>query len=116
MPATAVFMVKDILRQAIPPGAKRKDMGARDYARKVEAPDDALTLHLRNRVFKDPENQRLPDAPEPTNNRAERDLRPAVIARKISQCPNASLPPSVRIHSQQTCPTHPTLSPQKPLI
>ena len=27
------------------------------------------------------------DGIEPTNNRAERDLRPAVIARKVSQCP-----------------------------
>jgi hypothetical protein len=65
---------------------------------------DAITYHLRPRLLTDPDNQRLlkgigrhPDrgnvlrcleAPRiaPTNNRAERVLRPAVIARKGSQC------------------------------
>ena len=63
-----------------------------------------LTNHLRNRILKDDDNQRLLNglgkqddagrltrfmsAPfvEPTNNRAERILRPAVIARKVSHC------------------------------
>jgi transposase len=63
-----------------------------------------VTHHLRNRILKDDDNQRLLNglgsqddrghlmqflsAPfvEPTNNRAERILRPAVIARKVSQC------------------------------
>jgi hypothetical protein len=65
---------------------------------------DAVTYHLRPRILSDPDNQRLLnqigkhhdrgnllrflEAPhiEPTNNRAERALRPAVIARKVSQC------------------------------
>lgn len=64
----------------------------------------AITQHLRNRVLPDRDNQRLLDeigwhhdrgnllrfledpSIEPTNNRAERALRPAVIARKVSQC------------------------------
>jgi len=63
-----------------------------------------LTYRLRRRQLTDPDNQRLLDgiglrhdrgqvlrflhnpAIEPTNNRAERALRPAVIARKVSQC------------------------------
>lgn len=63
-----------------------------------------LTYHLRPRVLRDEDNQRLLDGiglhqdrghllrfletegVEPTNNRAERILRPAVIARKVSQC------------------------------
>ena len=64
----------------------------------------ALSYHLRDRPLKDPENQKLlrmlrryhqrgdllrfleqPEV-EPTNNRVERVLRPAVIARKVSQC------------------------------
>jgi hypothetical protein len=63
-----------------------------------------ITHHLRDRPLQDPDNQRLLnelgghhdrgnllrflDDPrvEPTNNRAERALRPAVIARKVSQC------------------------------
>jgi transposase len=63
-----------------------------------------LTYHLRDRVLSDDDNQRLLDGIglqhdrgriflflkhpqiEPTNNRAERGLRPAVIARKVSQC------------------------------
>jgi hypothetical protein len=64
----------------------------------------AITHHLRDRPLKGPDNQRLLtdlgrhndrgnllrvlDDPriEPTNNRAERALRPAVVARKVSQC------------------------------
>jgi transposase len=65
---------------------------------------DAITYHLRPRILTDPDNQRLLNGVgrhhdrgnllrfledphiEPTNNRAERVLRPAVIARKVSQC------------------------------
>jgi hypothetical protein len=65
---------------------------------------EALTYHLRDRCLTDPDNQRLLNqigrhhdrgnllrfltdpGIEPTNNRAERVLRPAVIARKVSQC------------------------------
>lgn len=64
----------------------------------------SITHHLRNRTLPDRDNQRLLDeigwhhhrgnllrflddpTIEPTNNRAERALRPAVIARKVSQC------------------------------
>jgi hypothetical protein len=64
----------------------------------------ALSYHLRDRPLKDRDNQKLLrmlrryhrrgdllrflDQPEvePTNNRVERVLRPAVIARKVSQC------------------------------
>jgi hypothetical protein len=67
--------------------------------------DQQLTDHLRDRIFWDDDNQRLLDGiglqhdrghllrflkmegVEPTNNRAERILRPAVIARKVSHCP-----------------------------
>jgi transposase len=64
----------------------------------------ALNYHLRDRPLRDPDNQKLlrmlrryhqrgdllrfleqPEV-EPTNNRVERALRPAVIARKVSQC------------------------------
>lgn len=65
---------------------------------------DQITAHLRPRRLTDPDNQRLLNAlgrhhdrgnlvrfladpsVEPTNNRAERALRPAVIARRVSQC------------------------------
>lgn len=65
---------------------------------------EAMAHHLRDRVLPDRDNQRLLDeigwhydrgnllrfledpGIEPTNNRAERALRPAVIARKVSQC------------------------------
>jgi transposase len=64
----------------------------------------ALSYHLRDRPFKDQDNQKLlrmlhryhqrgdllrfleDPSIEPTNNRVERMLRPAVIARKVSQC------------------------------
>jgi hypothetical protein len=75
-----------------------------DFATEAHALWDAITHHLRPRLLTDPDNQRLLNgigrqhdrghllrfvvAPqvEPTNNRAERGLRPAVIARKVSQC------------------------------
>lgn len=75
-----------------------------NFAGKVQQVQDALTHHLRDRCLTDPDNQRLLNQLgrhhdrgnlvrfledpriEPTNNRAERALRPAVIARKVSQC------------------------------
>ena len=63
-----------------------------------------VAYHLRDRPLKDPDNWRLQNelgwhndrgnllrflsepSIEPTNNRAERALRPAVIARKVSHC------------------------------
>ena len=74
------------------------------FAEKVDTLKQQLTHHLRNRILKDDDNQRLLNgigkqddagrltrflsAPfvEPANNRAERILRPAVISRKVSQC------------------------------
>jgi transposase len=75
-----------------------------DYADKGEQIEEQLTYLLRPRQLQDADNQRLLDgigwqhdqnrvlnfltnpAVEPTNNRAERVLRPAVIARKVSHC------------------------------
>jgi hypothetical protein len=75
-----------------------------DFATEAEPLWDAITHHLRPRRLTDPDNQRLLNGigrqhdrghllrflevpqVEPTNNRAERVLRPAVIARKVSQC------------------------------
>ena len=97
-------VLKDILRRAIPLGANRTEIEATDYTRQVAELAGELTFHLRDRIFKDQDNQRLlngigtqhdrghvlrflsTDGIDPTNNRAERDLRPAVIARKVSQC------------------------------
>jgi transposase len=79
-------------------------MDAVQYGERVKELDTAVSFHLRDRHFRDGDNQRLLDGVglqhdqghllrflqqegiEPTNNRAERDLRPAVIARKVSHC------------------------------
>ena len=77
----------------------------RDYDQRVRALELEVSYHLRPRELKDPDNQRLlneigrhhergnvlrflhePTTIEPTNNAAERALRPAVIARKVSHC------------------------------
>lgn len=76
----------------------------RGFATHAQQLQTALTHHLRDRPLRDPDNQRLLNELgwhhdrgnllrfladpriEPTNNRAERALRPAVIARKVSQC------------------------------
>jgi transposase len=75
-----------------------------DFRTQAKALQEELTYQLRDRRLHDPDNQRLlnelgwhhdrgnlvrfledPQI-EPTNNRAERALRPAVIARNVSQC------------------------------
>ena len=75
-----------------------------DYQRQAQALKARITDHLRIRRLVDEDHQRLLDELgwhddrgnllrflddpriEPTNNAAERALRPAVIARKVSQC------------------------------
>jgi hypothetical protein len=75
-----------------------------DFAARMKRLRWEVRWHLRPRRLADPDNQRLLDglgrcndegsllrflddpSIEPTNNRAERALRPAVIARKVSQC------------------------------
>ena len=75
---------------------------AKHFRARAEKLQQKLTYHLRHRGLKDADNQRLLDgiglqhdagrilqflrnpAVEPTNNRAERAVRPAVIARKLS--------------------------------
>jgi len=76
-----------------------------DFERQVRAIERQISYLLRNRQLRDEDNQRLlkelrrhhergnllrflhePTIIEPTNNAAERALRPAVIARKVSHC------------------------------
>ena len=76
-----------------------------DYEGRARALDLEITDHLRPRVLTDADNHRLlneigrhhdrgnllrflhsPTTVEPANNAAERALRPAVIARKVSHC------------------------------
>jgi transposase len=95
--------LKDILQRARLLSADKNKMASKEYSKQVKALDAELTTHLRHRRLRDPDNQRLlngvgaqqdrghelrflSEEIEPTNNRAERDLRPAVIARKISHC------------------------------
>jgi transposase len=96
--------LKDLLRQGLALAARKNEMDAAQYGEPVKALQDAVSFHLRDRHFRDDDNQRLLDGVglqhdqghvlrflqqegiEPTNNRAERDLRPAVIARKVSHC------------------------------
>jgi len=79
-------------------------LGWRSYRKKGQEIREKLDHQLRERVLSDTDNQRMLDGirlqndrnrvllfldipeVEPTNNRAERGLRPAVIARKVSQC------------------------------
>ena len=75
-----------------------------DYLARGKTLDGQITHHLRDRALKDKDNQRMLNglgthhdrgnllrflgnpSVEPTNNRAERALRGAVIARKVSHC------------------------------
>ena len=96
--------LKELLQQALALLAKKHELNAADYSEQVEELRNQLTFHLRDRDLSDADNQKLLDGigaqndrarvlsflteegVEPTINRAERDLRPAVIARKVSHC------------------------------
>ena len=97
--------LKGLLKQALRLWHERRaGPVVSDFADRVARVIAEVSHHLRNRVLPDRDNQRLLnglggwhdvgallrflDDPsiEPTNNRAERSLRPAVIARKVSQC------------------------------
>ena len=101
-PARAFGMnLQQHLRQAI---ALADGARTPQWQQTVEVLEQDLARSLRIRRLKDEDNQRLLDGiglqmdrerlltflhvpgVEPTNNRAERILRPAVIARKVSQC------------------------------
>ena len=93
-----------LLREAMElRGAYRRGEAA-DFATEAKRLRREVSYHLRDRPMADSDNWRLQnelgwhddrgsllrflDDPgiEPTNNRAERALRPAVIARKVSHC------------------------------
>ena len=94
------------LREALKAAAQWREghITEEAYAHEALRIERELTHHLRDRAFRDADNQRLlnelgrhhdrgnllrflfEDEVEPTNNRAERALRPGVISRKVSQC------------------------------
>lgn len=97
--------LKSLLKQALALWRERRaGPPVEDFAKRVKQLKWDVRRHLRPRRLADPDNQRLLDglgrcndegsllrflddpSIEPTNNRAERALRPAVIARKTSQC------------------------------
>jgi hypothetical protein len=96
--------LKELLQQALALSARKNELDASDYGIQADQLKDELAFHLRDRDLSDADNQRLLDGVgaqhdrarvlpfltengvEPTNNRAEGDLRPAVIARKVSHC------------------------------
>jgi transposase len=93
-----------VLREGLDLWHVRDDLSSEEFSIQAWELDQVLTYHLRDRALRDPDNQRLLDGiglqqdrgrlltflnvagVEPTNNRAERILRPAVIARKVSHC------------------------------
>ena len=93
-----------LLREGLALWQARSELSATHFRSRCRQLDEQLTSHLRLRMLRDADNQRLLDgiglqhdrgnllrfldceSVEPTNNRAERSLRPAVIARKVSQC------------------------------
>lgn len=96
--------LKALLREGLALWKARPALSPDQYQARVQKLEETLTQHLRNRVLRDDDNQRLlngigtqhdrghvlrflsHEGVEPTNNRAERILRPAVIARKVSHC------------------------------
>jgi hypothetical protein len=94
-----LWLWKTQLKDVIATWNQREELGPVAYARKVaqlqrgvknllgQSPAEPEEVAFRNRLQKQREHLLgcLSDpAAEPTNNRAERDLRPAVISRKVS--------------------------------
>jgi len=97
--------LKQLLREATALWEAYHTGTAEAFAAERERLLAAVTEHLRERPIRGEANRRLlselgwqhrqghllrfldePDTVEPTNNRSERGLRPAVIARKVSHC------------------------------
>ncbi|MFQ6031014.1 MAG: IS66 family transposase [Dehalococcoidia bacterium] len=96
--------LKQLLREAMELWQAYHRGVAVDFATQAQRLTREVTYHLRDRPLTDPDNWRLQNELgwhndqgnllrflkelniEPTNNRAERALRPAVIARKVSHC------------------------------
>lgn len=96
--------LKSLLRQGLQLWKEQQAGRATDFDQRTGEIEKNLTYHLRDRILQDDDNQRLLNGIgwhhdrgnvlrflhnpviEPTNNRAERALRPAVIARKVSHC------------------------------
>ena len=96
--------MKSLWQQSLSLWHERRARPAWDFARRSRQIVGKVAHYLRERRLGDRDNQRLLDewgrhddagsllrflsAPslEPTNNRAERAWRPAVIARKVSHC------------------------------
>jgi hypothetical protein len=96
--------LKALLQEAVQLWHAYRESSVPDFPTEAKALQEELTYQLRDRRLRDPDNQRLLNELgwhhdrgnvlrfladpriEPTNNRAERALRPAVIARKVSQC------------------------------
>ena len=53
--------LKDMLRQSIELHHRRSDLPPADYQLQIQQIDDDLTFHLRHRILKDDDNQRLLD-------------------------------------------------------
>lgn len=93
-----------LLREGLALWHARRELSLEHFVARRLQLTARLTHHLRMRVLRDEDNRRLldgiglwqdrghllrfleTDGVEPTNNRAERILRPAVIARKVSHC------------------------------
>jgi hypothetical protein len=94
--------LKGLLKQARQLWRDQRTGKARNFQVRAERIEERITAHLRSRHLQDEDNQRLLDGiglqhdrgsllrflhephVEPTNNRGERTLRPAVIARGLS--------------------------------
>jgi transposase len=96
--------LKELLQDALQLWHDHHEQTAVNFRAEARRLEGKLTHHLRNRILQDDDNQKLLNGIgtqddrghllrfledpgiEPTNNRAERALRPAVIARKVSHC------------------------------
>ena len=101
--------LRELLRRGLLLARRRPQLEEQQFQQQVAELDQALDDLLLDRTLRNRDNQRLLDGigaqhdrnnllrflsdprVEPTNNRAERALRPAVIRRKVSHCSKTEL-------------------------
>jgi hypothetical protein len=102
---------KTLLRKGLGLWHARRDLAAEEYRRQAADLDQRVSGHLRNRILRDDDNQCLlngigmrhdrgdllrfleTEGVEPTDHRAERMLRPAVIAARFRSARRTSAGP-----------------------
>jgi hypothetical protein len=71
--------LKELLQQALALSARRNELHAADYSEQADQPKRELTLHLRDRVLSNEDDQRLLEAFPPIHQRFRFSIPPILF-------------------------------------